>query len=714
MTKDKSVPAEIIDLRRRAEELLIGNTVAIIPHRTDEEVLQYHHELQVHQIELEVQNAQLRQSRDEVESLLEMYTELYDFAPVGYFTLDRSGTINSANLSGASLLGIERSCLIGRRFGLFISDEARPAFALFLGKVFTSLAKEVHEVALLKEGNSPIFVQIEAMAAASGEECHIALIDITERKLSEDALRESEERLRLLIDGSKDHAIFMLDVDGRVTSWNEGAKRLKGWDAEEILGRRFSLFYTEEAVAAGHPEHELEIAAARGRYAEEGWRLRRDGSKFMAEVIITAIRDESGELRGFAKITRDITERKQAEEAFRHAKEGAEAANRAKSQFLANMSHELRTPMTGLLGMLQLALKEDLAPAPRDYLETTLTSANSLLRVLNDILVMAKIEAGKLTIKENAFSLQKCITEAVDLITPELRRKGLDFALLVAEEAKETFIGDESRLRQVLINLIGNAVKFTEGGKVEVRVTAGGTISKGRREFTFAFTDTGIGIPEDKKELLFRAFSQVDASPSRIYGGTGLGLAISREIVELMGGTISFVSEEGMGSTFTFTIPLVEAGLESDVLPVAEPKSTETIVPPMKGKRIPRILHAEDDPVIREILGQMLRQANFNIDFAEDGLKAVEMWEKGEYDLILMDVQMPRLNGLEATRAIREKEMARGGHTPIIAVTAHVRKEDKEMCLSAGMDAFISKPIDFKKCLQLIGEIISRKSSGVS
>jgi PAS domain S-box-containing protein len=708
--------------------------------------------LQVHQVELEMQTAELCQARDELETTLEEYTDLYDFAPVGYFTLDHEGVILRVNLTGAGLLGVERSRLAGRRFRFFVTNETRPAFAAFLKKVFTSTAKEACEVSILKEGNAPLCVQVEGVATASGQECRIALIDLTERKRAEalllekaaaealrlekgaaealrlekvaaEAVRESEERFRLLIDGVKDYAIFMLDVDGHVTSWNEGAKRLKGWDAQEILGSYFSKFYTEEAVAAGHPEHELELAEAEGRYAEEGWRVRKDGSKFMADVTITAIRDESGKLRGFSKVTRDITERKRAEEALRLAKESAdalcmekeaaEATSLAKSLFLANMSHELRTPMTGILGFLQLALEEDLAPVPRKYLETTQSSARSLLRILNDILDMAKIEAGKLTIEEKPFSLPLCITEAVDIITPEVLRKGLDFAISVAEEVPDTVVGDQVRLRQVLINLIGNAVKFTEGGKVVLRVTAGRATSDGKREFTFAVTDTGIGIPDDKKGLLFQAFSQVDDSHTRRYGGTGLGLAITREIVELMGGTISFESEEGVGSTFSFTIPLAEAGLECDVLPAAESLSFEAITTAQAGERIPRVLLAEDDSTIRQVLGLMLKRSNYNLDIAEDGQKAVEMWEKAEYDIVLMDIQMPRLNGFEATRVIREKERARGGYTPIVAMTAHARKEDKESCLAAGMDAYISKPIDFKKSLQLIGDIIKQKSSGV-
>jgi CheY-like chemotaxis protein len=258
-----------------------------------------------------------------------------------------------------------------------------------------------------------------------------------------------------------------------------------------------------------------------------------------------------------------------------------------------------------------------------------------------------------------------------------------------------------------LTNLAGNAVKFTEKGKVEISVKAGGSAPGGRRAITFTVTDTGIGIPEAKKDILFREFSQVDDSHSRSYGGAGLGLAISKEIVERMGGKITVTSEEGKGSCFSCTIPFIEA--ETAPGAAAPERATEAEAAPLAGKEAsPRLLLAEDDPTIRMLLGVMLQRSNYELDTAGNGHEAVEMWENGEYDLILMDVQMPRMNGFEATAAIRDKERSLGGHIPIIAMTAHALKEDEERCLNVGMDAYISKPIDFNACRRLIGETLEK------
>jgi PAS domain S-box-containing protein len=467
-----------------------------------------------------------------------------------------------------------------------------------------------------------------------------------------------------------------------------------------------------------HPDDRPRAAAA-WQAAVEGrapydleYRVRRhDGEYEWFKVRGRPIRNEAGEIVRWFGTAFNINQLVIAQEELRQAKEAADAASRAKSQFLANMSHELRTPMGGVLGMVELALADSVSARQRDCLETALGSGHSLLRILNDILDLTKIEAGKLFIEEKPFPLRECVADATTILIPEARRKRLELSHSEAEGVPEMVLGDQLRLRQVLVNLVGNAVKFTEQGKIEVKVATGGTTSDGKREVTFTITDTGIGIPGSWQETLFQAFSQVDESNTRRFGGSGLGLAISRDLVERMGGTIGFTSEEGRGSVFSFTIPLCETGTECED-GVATERAAPALDAPSPGNETgtARLLVAEDNPTNRKLLGLMLKRSNFECDFADDGQQAVEMWERGGYDAILMDVQMPRLDGFAATRAIRELEQADGGHTPIIAMTAHAMTEDEERCLAAGMDAHISKPIDFKKCFELIWKLLAQQN----
>jgi CheY-like chemotaxis protein/two-component sensor histidine kinase len=327
------------------------------------------------------------------------------------------------------------------------------------------------------------------------------------------------------------------------------------------------------------------------------------------------------------------------------------------------------------------------------------------VRLLNDILDLTRIEMGKFSIEEKPFSLRKCMEQTQNLLLPAAKSKGLELGLRVDAGLPETLLGDQTRLSQVVTNLASNAVKFTEKGSVEILVT-GRSSAAGGWELTLTVNDTGIGIPQDKQHLLFQVFSQVDESHSRSYGGTGLGLVISKQIVERMGGTIRFKSTEGKGSSFSCTVPFKTAEqCGGQMTEPGEGRGTATPSPELQDFK-PRLLIAEDDETIREVLGRMLRRREYEVSFATSGKQVVEMWEQGEYDLILMDVQMPIMNGFEATACIREKEKLGGGHIPVIAMTAHAFKETEQKCLSVGMDGYVSKPINFMETLQVIGDTL--------
>ncbi|HZE61642.1 MAG TPA: MASE1 domain-containing protein [Burkholderiales bacterium] len=370
-------------------------------------------------------------------------------------------------------------------------------------------------------------------------------------------LAESERRFRLMVESVVDYAIFMLDPGGHVASWNPGAERIKGYSPAEIVGEHFSRFYPAEEVARGKPQWELEVAAREGRFAEEGWRLRKDGTPFWASVMISAVRDERGELLGFAKVTRDLTERKQVEAEFVRAKVEAERANESKSQFLANMSHELRTPLNSLLILARL-LADNVGRNLNDkqvrFAQTIHASGMDLLALINDLLDLAKIESGAVTaLHLGAMPLEDVKVELERLFRQVALEKGLDFSIDIAAGLPATIRTDATRLKQVLKNLLANAFKFTRQGAVRLRIAP-----RSADAVAFSVTDSGIGIAPDKQRIIFEAFQQADGSTSRQYGGTGLGLSISRELARLLGGELELASTPGEGSTFTLVLPVTD------------------------------------------------------------------------------------------------------------------------------------------------------------
>lgn len=394
--------------------------------------------------------------------------------------------------------------------------------------------------------------RVPAAAEAGGEAAPIAHTRLAT------TIEHGGRIYQLMVEAVQDYAIFMLDPHGYVASWNTGAERIKGYSADEIIGQHFSVFYPPEAVATGHPQRELEIAVAKGRFEEEGWRVKKDGSQFWANVVITAVRDETGTLVGFAKVTRDLTERRNAElKAQEDARRVAvsETANVAKSEFLTAMSHELRTPLNAIGGyteLLTLGLGGPTTPEQLDYLERIRRSQQHLIGIISDLLNFSRIEAGTLTYDIKQLSLKEVIEGVVPLIEPQAEAKQI--VLRTDTTSQDCLVlGDRAKVDQVLLNLLSNAIKFTQStGTVTV------TCKESGKTASIEVVDTGVGIPPDKLEAIFEPFVQLGRSLSSAHEGTGLGLAISRELARAMKGNLSVLSSVGSGSTFTFTLPIAD------------------------------------------------------------------------------------------------------------------------------------------------------------
>lgn len=370
-----------------------------------------------------------------------------------------------------------------------------------------------------------------------------------------EAIKHGGNVYQLMVDAVKDYAIFMLDPAGYIASWNQGAQRIKGYDADEIIGRHFSVFYTEDAIAIGHPQHELTIATREGRFEEEGWRVRKNGSVFWANVVISAVHDETGELIGFAKVTRDLTERRNAEQrALADARRLAEAesANAAKAEFLTAMSHELRTPLNAIGGyteLLSLGLGGPITPEQIDYLERIRHSQQHLMGIISDLLNFSRIESGHLSYDIAPTPLMHVIESVVPLVDSQAKAKGV--ALIIdPTEGDCIALADRAKADQILLNLLSNAVKFTnKGGTVITRCVSSDKTAE------IHVIDTGVGIPEQKIETIFEPFVQLGRSLTSAHEGTGLGLAISRDLARAMNGDLTVMSKVGAGSTFILTLP---------------------------------------------------------------------------------------------------------------------------------------------------------------
>lgn len=519
-------------------------------------------------------------------------------------------------------------------------------------------------------------------------------VDITELKERERDLQRSEDLLRNVVSASFDGVIVM-DRKGMVIDYNPAAKVIFGWEPDEILGQHMSDFVIPARYRRAHDvglRHFLEAGEAKviGQRIEiEG--LHKDGHEIIVELAIRNTEGQDGPV--FVGYVRDITEQRAADVMLREAKERAEIANEAKAQFLAMMSHEIRTPLNGVLGILSLLRDTDLDEGQKDYVQTARESGRALLDLINDILDFTKLEAGRMELDASPFHFPSLLRSVVDLFMPIARDKGIDITLNYAGDIPTNLIGDSGRIRQVLLNLVSNALKFTETGGVRIAVSLGDDDQE-RPTFKLTVKDTGIGIPADKHDFLFGEFVTVDTHYSRKFGGTGLGLAITKQLAELMGGIVGFESMPGVGSTFWVVLPMTLAD-ENDVVPAPRIETSTVWVQPGR-----RILLAEDNATNQIVVGHMLENAGCRVDVVNDGAEAVAVANKDRYDCILMDISMPEMDGLEATGHIRRTGLNQ--MTPIIALTAYALKGDREKFLTSGMTDFLAKPVEKEDLLNAI------------
>jgi len=485
------------------------------------------------------------------------------------------------------------------------------------------------------------------------------------------------EKFRLLVENALDYGIFMLNPQGNVVSWNVGAERIKGYSAAEIIGRHFSVFYTPEAITSGWPEQELELAKAQGRFEDEGWRLRKDGSKFWANVIITAVKDENGWLIGFAKITRDLTAKRDAQR--------IEEEGRHIYRFLATLAHELRNPLAPLVNAVAL-MKTDLRLETTEWARDVIDrQTTQLTRLVDDLLDVQRVVTGKILLRRGPVDLRDAATDAVEATRDLYRQRGHKLSLIFSDQAV-TIDGDKVRLVQMMVNLLTNAAKYTpDGGYVSFTVFASG----GNAEINIV--DNGVGVEAHMLPQIFEAFVQVDSRPERAQGGLGIGLSLVRELVKQHGGTITASSAGlGKGSAFHMTLPLAPQTAK----PAAETKRANT------ASRSARILIVDDNRDAGETLAVLLRQHDHMVESCHDPREAQSVLQTFRPDVVLLDIGMPGVNGYELARLIRADDHLKD--LKLIAATGYGRPEDKALAKAAGFDHHLAKPIDLEELRRIL------------
>jgi PAS domain S-box-containing protein len=620
------------------------------------------------------------------------------------FLLGPEGNIRTWNEGARRIFGYEEGQVYGRHFSLFYGPEDlaanKPALEL---EVAAREGRLEDQGWRLRRDGRRFWANtvLNTLRDETGQVRGFAKItrDMTEQRDATEKLRQSAEIFRLLVSSVRDYAIFMLDPEGRIATWNAGAQSLKGYQPEEIIGRHFSTFYPQEDLDNGKPARELEIAKAEGSVEDEGWRVRKDGSMFWANVVITAVRDAEGELRGFAKVTRDITERKRSEETQRALLEQREArlaaeeersrveasyrvaqeANRAKDEFLMTLSHELRTPMTAILGWSRLlpTMATDDALF-HDAISAIATNAQLQARLIDDILDVSRIVSGKLRLAPEVVEVSRLIMTAVDSVSATADAKEISLTTALSPALGSVLL-DATRVQQVIWNLLSNALKFTPR-QGSVTVSARRTTS----QLQIAVTDNGEGIDPQFLAHVFEPFRQAETPSTRTHGGLGLGLSIVRYIAEAHGGSITAESEgRTKGATFTLTLPIRAVARDTR----SAQRSTPAF-PHHDRLRGVEIVIVDDDPESRKIVAAVLNAAGARVRAFDSARAALDAVDDRLPRLVITDIAMPQVDGYALTRLLRAR--TGGGEIKIVALSAFPAVLDQQ----SEFDAYLSKPID--------------------
>jgi PAS domain S-box-containing protein len=644
--------------------------------------------------------------------LVRLVDAIADYA---IFLLGPTGEIRSWNQGAAKTMGYSAEEVIGTHFSRFYGPddlEARkPQTELEIAEREGRVEDEGWRIR--KDGASFwANTIITALRDDKGTLYGFAKVtrDLTLRREAEERLRESEEIFRLLVSSVQEYAIFLLDPEGRISTWNAGAERIKGYSAQEIIGKHFSVFYADEDIRNRKPERELEVARRDGSVEDEGWRLRKDGTRFWANVVITAVFDREKRLRGFAKVTRDMTERRRtediqqalfeqrearliAEEERRRAEassRAAQEANRAKDQFLMTLSHELRTPMTSILGWSRLlAAMSPHDPAFRDAITAIGRSAELQARLIDDVLDVSRIVSGKLQLNVVDVDLQQLIATSLETVRLSAEAKLISLESSVAPDLG-TIAGDETRLQQIIWNLLTNAVKFTPRGGV-VRLRGERTPSN----VVIAVEDTGEGISPAFLPHIFEPFRQAENASTRVHGGLGLGLSIVRYLVEAHGGTVRATSEgTGKGATFIVELPIRS-------VPLPKPRIEEPAEPKRKLAGA-KILTVDDDDEARKIVRLILQHGGAEVVACSSANEALQRLDPFAPDVIVTDIAMPHVDGYELASRVRERHP----RLPIIAVSAFSSARGN---IAQGIfDAYMSKPLEPNDLIATVAKILGR------